>query len=185
MRAAVSTICREVVTETQRSACRSRARSAARPVMPADTPIVRAPVRAARHAALIALVWACGCSAAEEAGQSGCPSRSTRVGLGTTLNICPAIVSLGAAPSEAFVGGEIHLDVSANDPDSPKLTFLWEPSVGAVADPKAATTTYRCMEAGSVSLRVTVSDGQCGDSEEVTIICRACASDAGPCSDGG
>jgi hypothetical protein len=154
--------------------------------MPADTSIVRAPVRSARLA-LVALVWACGCSAAEEAGQSGCPSRSTRVGLGSTINICPAIVSLSAAPSGAFVGGDVHLDVGANDPDSPKLTFLWDPSVGAVADPRAAATTYRCAVAGPVAIAISVSDGQCGDNDEVTILCSACGtgSDAGSCRDGG
>jgi hypothetical protein len=123
-------------------------------------------------------LFALGCSSSHGASDAECRSRATRIGLGTTVNICPAIESLEVAPLQAMLGTDVRLHAVASDPDSTDVSFSWTPSFGAVADPKAADTTYRCRQMGIAEVTLRVSDGQCGDEQTVLVVC-------GPCSDGG
>jgi hypothetical protein len=122
-----------------------------------------------------------GCSAAHETDARACRVRSTGIGIGTTINLCPAIVSIEVKPTAAVVGSVVLLGATVNDPDSPVLTYSWTPSSGSVADPTAEKTTYRCSTPGVVLLAFTVSDGECGDKETVAVDCTPCATDAGAC----
>ena len=59
------------------------------------------------------------------------------------------------------------------DPDPDTLTFAWTASAGTIAVASAKATTYRCTLAGSQTVTVRVSDGQCDDSISLAITCVA------------
>ena len=77
------------------------------------------------------------------------------------LNICPTIDAIGATPAEVQVGGSIALSSSAHDSDTgpSPLSFGWTSSAGSFSDPTARNPTFSCTTPGSVTLQLTVSDG--------------------------
>ena len=121
-------------------------------------------------AAVCLLSGAFGCGAGESKA-TVCRTRATGVNVGTTINICPAIVDLRVTPREASVGSDVQLSVAATDPDSEELSYLWTPAEGSVANPDMPNTSYRCTSVGPHGLTLTVSDGQCDDSEMVFVVC--------------
>jgi hypothetical protein len=106
--------------------------------------------------------------------------QSGGVNIEATINHCPQITSVVAAPFAAGLGAPIELSASAVDPDSTQLLrFQWRGGPGRVSSLTGATTTFFCTEVGSLTLVVTVSDGQCSDSTTFPVTCLP-----GPCGNG-
>jgi hypothetical protein len=93
------------------------------------------------------------------------------------LNICPTIDAVGATPAEVQVGSSVALSSSAHDSDAgpSPLSFGWTSSDGSFSDPAAQRPTFRCTNPGTVTLHLTVSDGDpaasCADTATTQIIC--------------
>ncbi len=129
----------------------------------------------------LSLLAFAGCSAKHELNPAACRARPTRIGVGTTFNLCPTIESLDVSPTSAIVGTDIELTAATNDPDDTALSFSWTVSSGSVADARAPTTTYRCASPGVSTIEFTVSDGKCEDKETVAVSCTPCPGDAAAC----
>jgi hypothetical protein len=130
-------------------------------------------------ASLLAL-FSSGCSSHNGFNQRACRSRSSSIGLGATINICPSIQSVEAVPTSAPVGSDVHLEVVADDPDSKDLSFSWTPEGEGPIHSAGSMVTFRCSTPGVVKMVVVVSDGECDDSEEFAFLCT-CPVDAGAC----
>jgi hypothetical protein len=133
--------------------------------------------------ALALLRVAGGCSSRDTASQRRCRPGQTGIGLGTTINICPQVTSVSAVPSPAPVGSDVHLTATADDPDSKTLAFLWSPADEEPFSAAGPNATYRCTAPGIVKMDVTVTDGECDDTDQVAFLCT-CAIDAATCDAG-
>jgi hypothetical protein len=98
-----------------------------------------------------------------------------------TLNICPIADGISANPAQATVGSSIALSASAHDADNgpSPLVYSWTASSGTLSDPASATPTFTCSAPGTVTLAVSVSDGDlaagCADTTTATVSCTASA----------
>jgi hypothetical protein len=105
--------------------------------------------------------------------------RTGSVLVGGELNICPTIDAVGATPAEVQVGGTIALSASAHDSDSGPnpLSFAWTSSAGSFSDAAAQNPTFQCVTPGTVTLHLTVSDGDpaasCADTSTARVTCSA------------
>lgn len=67
--------------------------------------------------------------------------------------------------TSAEVGEDIRVAASGHEPDGKSARFAWTtsaPALGRFADPKAASTSFRCQAAGqALSLDLAVTDGAC------------------------
>lgn len=91
------------------------------------------------------------------------------------LNLCAAVDGIEASPGEALIGGAIQLSAASHDTDggpSP-VSYQWTASSGALANGTSASPTLTCTTAGPVTVTVTVTDGDCGDSVTSTVDCTA------------
>jgi hypothetical protein len=90
-----------------------------------------------------------------------------------TLNLCPVVDGLSASPAEVLVGGSIALAGTAHDTDGAPaaLTYHWTASAGTLSDASAQNPTFVCAAAGSVTLTLAASDGDCSDSASTTVTC--------------
>jgi len=84
------------------------------------------------------------------------------------LNICAVVDMAAANPTGA---GVYDVTSSGLDYEGGSLTYAWTASSGTFADASAANTTYTCAGAGSATLTLEVSDGDCGDKTELTVTC--------------
>jgi 5'-nucleotidase len=116
-------------------------------------------------------------------------SRTGRVTVNGTLNVCPAIDNVSANPAEVFVGGSVALIGTAHDSDAgpSALSFQWTASSGVVAAPSAASTSFTCTTPGIATITLSASDGDpaasCAATSSVEIICTAATCDDGnPCT---
>jgi hypothetical protein len=95
------------------------------------------------------------------------------------LNICPTIDALGANPAEVQVGGAIALTASAHDSDAgpSPLSFGWTSTGGILSDPSARNPVLTCNSPGTVTVTLTVSDGDplpsCADTSIAQITCSS------------
>jgi hypothetical protein len=105
-----------------------------------------------------------------------------------TLNVCPVIDS---ASSTAPVNGAIQLSSTASDLDGlpAPLAFHWDILAGPavfLGNFNIANPQLTCTSSGTVSLRLTVSDGLCSDTFAMLVTCVAGAiPDAGAGGAGG
>lgn len=90
-----------------------------------------------------------------------------------TINVCPVILSVSAAPAQAAVGDTIDVAVAATDPDAQApLSVLWSVvPPGSIGDPAAVMTRYTCAAEDPQTITVSVSDGMCDDTDGVVIQC--------------
>lgn len=88
------------------------------------------------------------------------------------VNVCPRIDAVDVLPAEALVGGAISLNVQAYDADGvpSALAFAWTSSVGPVTGTLASASTL-CANAGSGTVSITVTDGDCSESLTVPVVC--------------
>jgi len=97
------------------------------------------------------------------------------------LNICPTIDGISANPAEVEVGGTIALSAAAHDSDAgpSPLSFGWTSSDGTLSDASAKNPTFTCATPGTVTLHLSVGDGDpaaaCADASTVTVTCSAAA----------
>jgi hypothetical protein len=98
-----------------------------------------------------------------------------------TVNLCPTIDALTVSPIEPTVGGSVALAATASDADGKPsvLSYAWKVTAGMVASPSAANTTFTCTTAGTSTLTLTVSDGDCTQSAPVQVTCTDAGADAG------
>jgi len=104
-----------------------------------------------------------------------------------TINVCAVIDGLSANPAEAQVGGTIALSGLAHDSDAAPaaLTYHWTASSGTLSDASVANPSLKCTAAGTATLTLTVSDGDCGDAQAVTVTCSGATGAGGATSAGG
>jgi hypothetical protein len=94
-----------------------------------------------------------------------------------TLNLCPTIDGISANPAEVVVGGTIALSGLAHDSDTgpSPLSFAWTISAGTLSSPSVQNPTFTCTEPGTVTVGLSVSDGDpaasCADTESAQITC--------------
>jgi hypothetical protein len=105
--------------------------------------------------------------------------RTGSVLVGGKLNICPTIDGIDANPAEIQIGGSIALSASAHDSDAGPnpLSFGWTSTGGTLSDAAARNPTFRCTAPGTVTLQLTVSDGDpaptCADTSSATVTCSS------------
>jgi hypothetical protein len=95
--------------------------------------------------------------------------------VGGSVDNCPMIVALGAAPNELDLGagGVAMLTVQAIAPFNGMATFLWSAPSGTFGAPTAAMTTFACTQAGIIPVTVTASYQGCDDHMSVNVTCLA------------
>lgn len=88
-----------------------------------------------------------------------------------TLNVCPLIDGISANPAEVNVGGVIALEATTHDADSgpDAISFAWTATSGTFADATRANVELTCQEPGTTTLTLTVSDGDTGCTEVMTV----------------
>jgi hypothetical protein len=98
-----------------------------------------------------------------------------------TLNVCPNIDELSILPDEVRVGHSVQLRSSASDEDSgpSALGYSWTSTSGTIADPSSANTTFTCTTAGTSTVTLNVTDGDCGDTVSAKISCTGAGAEAG------
>jgi 3-phytase len=103
------------------------------------------------------------------------PAKTGSVDLEGDLAICPQIDGISASPAETALATPIALSADAHDSDHgpTALSYLWSTSSGAVANGTSSTPTFTCGAAGPATLTLVVSDGNCTDTLEATVVCRA------------
>jgi|GEM_PF-922421 len=104
-------------------------------------------------------------------------SRAGSVLVTGDLNICPVIDGISASPSEVVVGSTLTLGSLAHDTDAlpAALTYAWSASSGSLSSATAQNPTFKCTQPGSVTISLTVSDGDaaagCADLQTVPVLC--------------
>lgn len=86
-------------------------------------------------------------------------------------NRCPT-VSIKANPTTAQEGADVTFNFTAggNDPDGDKLQYVWTTTRGTLNGGDAAKTLNSTgLSAGNITVKVTVSDGQCSATDSVTV----------------
>jgi hypothetical protein len=102
------------------------------------------------------------------------------------INLCPVVDGIAASPTEVIVGSSIQLGASAHDSDSAPaaLTYAWSAPSGALSSATSATPTFKCTQAGPVTITLAASDGDttpgCADSQTITVTCSPITSSASP-----
>jgi hypothetical protein len=103
--------------------------------------------------------------------------RTGSVLINGVLNVCSVIDGVSATPGEVAVGSNIALGVAAHDADAgPKpLKYRWKASSGTLSNDAVANPTFTCTAPGSVTITVSVSDGDpsadCTDTSNLVVEC--------------
>lgn len=104
-------------------------------------------------------------------------SSTGSVAINGTVNVCPSLDGVTAAPAEVLVGGSIALSAAASDSDNAPaaLSYTWSAASGTFSDATAAAPTFTCTAPGSVDITLTVSDGDttagCAPQMTTTVTC--------------
>jgi PKD repeat protein/glucose/arabinose dehydrogenase/type 1 glutamine amidotransferase len=84
-------------------------------------------------------------------------------------NAAPVIASATATPASGAAPREVEHDVEATDPDGDELEYSWDVDGDGTEDADTATVEHTYDEPGTYEAEVTVSDGDLGDSQTVTV----------------
>jgi hypothetical protein len=88
-----------------------------------------------------------------------------------TLDQCPRIRTLMAAPATAPVGSKISVSATATDADDP-INIMWTASSGSFESPTSASTHFMCASPGTVQITATVTDTRgCAEAASVNVTC--------------
>jgi len=103
-------------------------------------------------------------------------AKNGSVSINGTINVCPSIDSVSANPP---VGNTIAVTAAASDTDNgpQALAYTWTASAGTLSSATVANPTLTCAAPGSVTLTLTVSDGDPGCNATFTVP-LTCPSDA-------
>lgn len=100
---------------------------------------------------------------------------STRLGgvrANGELNFCAQLSKVVVSPLQTSVGSDISLSASASDLDGDEVDILWTASGGAIDEPNASDTSFRCTGPGSYTIDVVASDNaECLDLWSVQVSC--------------
>ena len=101
------------------------------------------------------------------------PAGTGSVQINGTVNVCPVVDGIGANPGEVMVGFSSALSATAHDSDArpAALTYAWSASSGTLSGGTTASPTLLCTTAGTSTVTLTVSDGDCTDTGTVSVIC--------------
>lgn len=101
------------------------------------------------------------------------PAKTGTVVINGKVNVCPIIDAVDVLPAESLVGGSVFLKVQAHDTDSSPaaVAYAWTSTVGAVTGATLASASTLCSTAGSGTVTVTVTDGDCSDTVAVPVLC--------------
>jgi hypothetical protein len=126
---------------------------------------------AATAAGLVTLGVPPFCQDFNEMALCGAPRNDNACGF--SFNICPGIESIEVTPLETRVGTTITLRSAASDIDNAPhpLTYSWSATAGSIAAPDQPNTTFTCTTAGTATIMLTISDGDCPDSRSVPVTC--------------
>jgi phospholipase C len=103
--------------------------------------------------------------------------RTGSIAVTGTVNICPNLDSLSASPAEVAVGSSLSLSAAADDPDNgpSPLAYSWTASGGTLTGANTASPSLECTSTGTVTVSVTVSDGDplasCAAQGSVQVTC--------------
>jgi hypothetical protein len=102
-----------------------------------------------------------------------------------TLNFCASIDNLMASPGSTPVGGTIALGAGTHDKDMGPgpITYSWTANRGSFNAAWSATPIFTCTAPGPVSISLTISDGDCGDSRSIAVNCSGDTSAPAPDAD--
>ncbi len=95
-------------------------------------------------------------------------SKNGSIAINGTINVCPSIDSVSANPP---AGNTIALTAAASDKDSgpQALSYSWTTTSGTLSSGTVANPTLTCTAPGSVTLTLTVSDGDPGCNATFTV----------------
>ena len=88
---------------------------------------------------------------------------------------CPQIASVTAAPTTTSVGGKVQLRSEVYPSDGEVTSYLWTASLGQLAEPTAALTTFTCTGAGTAVLELMTTRGSCSDRMAMDVTCVGAA----------
>lgn len=101
--------------------------------------------------------------------------------------LCPGlrVSSFSLSPIAVSVGGTVDVSAAGQDDstDAATFTFAWTAPTGTFADPKEAHTKYTCATPGTVTLTVTLSNGDCRATAGMAVTCQGTCN--GSACDGG
>jgi hypothetical protein len=96
--------------------------------------------------------------------------------LAATVNLCPAIDDLTAAPLNLTIGGVSHLSMLAHDSDAgpAALAYSWSANGVKLLNQTTTLLNFACSSLGEVTIAAAVSDGDtsCNDSSSVKVSCE-------------
>ena len=101
------------------------------------------------------------------AGASG----NGNVAVNGTLNAGPVVDQLSVTPLTVFVGKSITLSGVGRDPDNgpSPLSYYWSATGGAIDNPISPNATLTSSSPGTITVKLTVSDGESSDSTTTTV----------------
>jgi hypothetical protein len=106
------------------------------------------------------------------------PAKTGSISINGTINVCPTLQGISALPAKLAVGGTSSIGLAATDVDNAPsaLTYSWTASGGTLTNANTANPTLLCTSAGTVTLNVTVSDGDatpgCAATGMVQVTCQ-------------
>jgi hypothetical protein len=112
-------------------------------------------------------------------------ARTGSVMIDGVLNVCPTVDGIGASPAEANVGASIALSALAYDSDAAPaaLSYAWTASGGTLSSATAKAPKLTCTEAGTITVDLTVSDGDpaasCAATKSVQVTCSVASDTPG------
>jgi uncharacterized protein YjiK len=103
------------------------------------------------------------------------PPHTGSVNVNGTVNVCPTVDGISASPAEVTVGSSLALTASAHDSDGgpSALAYHWTTTGGTLSATDAQNPTLTCTNAGSVTVSVTATDGDCTGTLSTTVTCTA------------
>jgi uncharacterized protein YjiK len=104
------------------------------------------------------------------------PARTGSVFVNGTLNVCPTVDGLSASPAEVLVGSSLALAAAAHDSDGgpAALSYHWTATAGGtLSAANVQSPSLTCAAPGAVTVSVTVTDGDCGDTLSAMVTCTA------------
>ena len=103
----------------------------------------------------------------------------TGTGNGSTLNNCPIVGVISAAPAQAPVGQDVQLRAEVPvDNDGPlPIEYQWRADSGLLSAPRAAQTRFLCNKPGVIEVRLAVSDGDQACDEAPATVFVTCTDD--------
>jgi hypothetical protein len=101
------------------------------------------------------------------------PDRNGSVRVTGSANVCPRVDALSAEPAEVLVGESVALAAEITDSDElpAPATYEWSATEGELENPTSANPTFTCTRAGTVTVTLKVSDGDCDDGASATVTC--------------